>query len=123
MTDWTPFTARARSWFEHLRDSICVEFEAIEAEAGSSARFAYTPWLRDAEEGEGGGGVQGLMKGKVFEKVGVNVSTVHGAFSPAFAASINGVCRYVRPPELEMLGFAPPSSSILTTSGSWAARL
>ena len=95
MTDWTPFTARARQWFEHLRDSICAEFEAIEAEAGSSARFAYTPWLRDAEEGEGGandggGGVQGLMKGKVFEKVGVNVSTVHGAFSPGFAASING---------------------------------
>ena len=90
--------ARARAWFETLRDQICAAFEAIEHEAGSEARFAYTPWSRDSvggadakvEEGDTGGGVQGLMKGKVFEKVGVNVSTVRGAFSPQFAASING---------------------------------
>ena len=93
MTDWTPFTQRARDWFEHLRDSICAEFEAIEREAGSDARFGYTPWQRAAVEGEGdetGGGVQGLMKGRVFEKVGVNVSTVRGGLSKEFAASING---------------------------------
>jgi len=98
MNDWTPYTERARTWFESLRDMICAEFEAIEREAGSDARFAYTPWSRDSVggadatngEGETGGGVQGLMKGKVFEKVGVNVSTVRGAFSPQFAASING---------------------------------
>ncbi|MBS0254200.1 MAG: oxygen-dependent coproporphyrinogen oxidase [Proteobacteria bacterium] len=90
MSDHAPHTARARAWFESLRDQICAEFEAIEAEAGSDARFTYTPWNRDAEGAEGGGGVQGLMKGKVFEKVGVNVSTVHGAFNPQFAASING---------------------------------
>jgi len=100
MTDWTPFTQRAKTWFEHLRDQICAEFEAIEREAGSDAVFAYTPWQREGVEGEGagatgandtGGGVQGLMKGQVFEKVGVNVSTVHGTFSPEFARSINGV--------------------------------
>jgi len=98
MNDWTPYTERARTWFESLRDMICAEFEAIEREAGSDARFAYTPWSRDSVggadatngDGETGGGVQGLMKGKVFEKVGVNVSTVRGAFSPQFAASING---------------------------------
>lgn len=94
MTDWTPYSERARTWFEHLRNLICAQFEAIEREAGSEARFAYTPWSRDsvggADAGETGGGVQGLMKGKVFEKVGVNVSTVRGAFSPQFAASING---------------------------------
>ncbi len=93
MTDWTPFTARAKTWFESLRDSICAEFEAIEREAGSDAAFGYTPWQRAsvaADEGETGGGVQGLMKGRVFEKVGVNVSTVHGSFSPEFAKSING---------------------------------
>lgn len=94
MTDWTPYTARARQWFEHLRDMICAEFEAIEREAGSDARFGYTPWTRQTVEGEDsgetGGGTQGLMKGKVFEKVGVNVSTVGGAFSPQFAGSING---------------------------------
>lgn len=93
MTDWTTHTARARAWFESLRDRICAEFESIEREAGSDAAFSYTPWQRE-HDGEpvenGGGGVQGLMKGKVFEKVGVNVSTVHGAFSPEFARTING---------------------------------
>jgi len=84
---------QARDWFESLRDRICAEFESIEREAGSDAAFAYTPWAREAEgltPGEGGGGVRGVMKGKVFEKVGVNVSTVGGAFSPEFAKSIHG---------------------------------
>jgi coproporphyrinogen III oxidase len=82
----------ARDWFESLRGRICAEFEAIEREAGSDAAFAYTPWEReDAEPGSpGGGGVRGLMKGKVFEKVGVNVSTVGGRFSEEFARTIHG---------------------------------
>ena len=83
----------ARTWFESLRDRICAEFEAIEREAGSDASFAYTPWDREAEglsPGEGGGGVRGVMTGQVFEKVGVNVSTVGGQFAPDFAASIHG---------------------------------
>jgi coproporphyrinogen III oxidase len=81
----------ARTWFEGLRDRICAEFEAIEREAGSDAAFAYTPWQRTDPDGSpGGGGVRGLMTGKVFEKVGVNVSTVGGAFSPEFAATIHG---------------------------------
>ena len=83
--------AAARTWFESLRDRICAEFEAIEREAGSDARFAYTPWNRDNDpEGKGGGGVQGVMKGGIFEKVGVNVSTVGGAFSGEFARTIHG---------------------------------
>ncbi len=54
----------ARDWFESLRDRICAEFEAIEAEAGSEARFAYMPWDREDPDGSpGGGGVRGLMKG------------------------------------------------------------
>ena len=81
----------ARDWFESLRDRICAEFEKIEAEAGSDARFVYTPWDREDPDGSpGGGGVRGQMKGKVFEKVGVNVSTVGGRFSPEFAATIHG---------------------------------
>jgi coproporphyrinogen III oxidase len=93
MTDWPPYTAHARTWFETLRDAICAEFEAIEREAGSDARFQYDPWKREALEGEDtdtGGGTRGLMKGKVFEKVGVNVSTVAGGLAKDFAATING---------------------------------
>jgi coproporphyrinogen III oxidase len=81
----------ARTWFEALRDRICAAFEAIEREAGSPAAFDYTPWARvDASGGDGGGGVRGVMKGRVFEKVGVNVSTVGGAFEGEFARTIHG---------------------------------
>jgi coproporphyrinogen III oxidase len=91
MSDWSEQTQQARAWFEALRDRICAAFEAIEREAGSDASFEYTPWNRDtADESEGGGGVRGVMKGKVFEKVGVNVSTVSGEFAPGFAQTING---------------------------------
>ena len=86
-----PEQSSARTWFEQLRDRICAEFERIETEAGSDARFEYMPWDRtDPDGAPGGGGVRGLMKGKVFEKVGVNVSTVAGRFSPEFAATIHG---------------------------------
>ena len=81
----------ARDWFEQLRDRICAEFEAIEREAGSDAAFTFTPWDRDDASGEpGGGGVRGQMNGRVFEKVGVNVSTVGGTFSEEFASQIHG---------------------------------
>lgn len=81
----------ARDWFESLRDRICAAFEAIEREAGSDASFQYVPWDRTDESGEpGGGGVRGQMTGTVFEKVGVNVSTVGGAFSSEFAKQIPG---------------------------------
>ena len=83
--------AAARGWFESLRTRICDAFEAIEREAGSEAAFAYIPWDRtDPDGSNGGGGVRGQMVGKVFEKVGVNVSTVAGTFSPEFASSIPG---------------------------------
>ncbi|PTQ07496.1 oxygen-dependent coproporphyrinogen oxidase [Sphingomonas oleivorans] len=83
----------ARTWFESLRTRICAAFEAIEHDAGSDARFDYVAWDREDHNGAaegGGGGVRAVMKGRVFEKVGVNVSTVHGAFSPDFARTIHG---------------------------------
>ncbi|MEO6224637.1 MAG: oxygen-dependent coproporphyrinogen oxidase [Sphingomicrobium sp.] len=81
----------ARDWFEALRDRICAQFEQLEREAGSDASFTFTPWERTDSGGDpGGGGVRGQMAGKLFEKVGVNVSTVAGQFSPEFAKSIPG---------------------------------
>ena len=91
MMDCDPEQSAARTWFEHLRDLICAEFESIEREAGSDARFDYTAWDRQDPSGApGGGGVRGVMKGRVFEKVGVNVSTVGGTFEGEFAKSIHG---------------------------------
>ena len=80
-----------RDWFEALRTRICEAFEAIEREAGSDAAFEFISWNRTDDDGSpGGGGVRGQMAGKVFEKVGVNVSTVGGRFSEEFARSIPG---------------------------------
>ena len=91
MTDWGPYTDRAKEWFESLRTRICAEFEAIEREAGSDAAFEYIAWERQEEGNDNpGGGVRGVMTGKVFEKVGVNVSTVAGRFSPEFARTMHG---------------------------------
>jgi coproporphyrinogen III oxidase len=91
VSDWSEKTRQARGWFEDLRDRICAAFEAIEREAGSDAKFEFTPWNREtADQSEGGGGVRGVMKGQVFEKVGVNVSTVSGDFAPGFAQTIHG---------------------------------
>ncbi len=91
MIDLDPEQTQARNWFEHLRDLICAEFVGIEREAGSDADFDYIAWDRTDPDGSpGGGGVRGVMKGAVFEKVGVNVSTVGGAFEGDFAKSIHG---------------------------------
>ncbi len=98
-TDLDTRRSRTRAWFESLRDTICAAFEAVEdalpanAPLGGQAagRFVRTPWSRTDHTGQpGGGGVMSLMRGRVFEKVGVHCSTVFGEFAPEFRKEIPG---------------------------------
>jgi coproporphyrinogen III oxidase len=78
---------KATAWFAALRDRICTVFEEIEATVGAApGRFIRTTWDRP----DGGGGVMSVMRGQVFEKVGVNISAVDGTFSPDFAKQMHG---------------------------------
>ncbi len=79
---------QAAAWFKDLRDKICAEFEKIETEFSDAqpGKFEYKDWDR----ANGGGGIMGLMRGQVFEKVGVNISTVHGEFSKEMQEQIPG---------------------------------
>lgn len=81
----------ASQWFENLRNMICESYEAIENEYAKihnleAGKFTQKSWNREG----GGGGVMSVMRGNVFEKVGVNISTVHGEFSEEFAKQIPG---------------------------------
>ncbi|MGB3723323.1 MAG: oxygen-dependent coproporphyrinogen oxidase [Pacificimonas sp.] len=95
MTDLHSRKTLASQWFADIRDRICAEFERLEDEAGhmpgDAGRFQRKSWEREDPSGEpGGGGVMSVMKGRLFEKVGVNISTVQGTFEPEFAATIPG---------------------------------
>ena len=85
--------ARARAWFDALRDRIVAAFEQLEVDApadlypGEPAKFELKPWVREA----GGGGVMGFLRGGRFiEKMGLHISLVHGTFTPEMAANMPG---------------------------------
>jgi len=92
---------RAVAWFAQLRDDLCTALEAAEADVegptptsgGAPGAFERKSWERPAAEGgvdAGGGGVMSILRGRVFEKAGVNVSTVWGEFSEEFRKNIPG---------------------------------
>jgi coproporphyrinogen III oxidase len=89
--------SRATAWFAQLRDEICAAFESIEDDvaapndSGEPGRFERKDWQRSDHTGApGGGGTMAVMHGRVFEKVGVSVSSVFGEFSPEFRKEIPG---------------------------------
>jgi coproporphyrinogen III oxidase len=94
----------ARAWFESLRDEICSLFESLEREApdnlypGESACFQFTPWskAKAADGTDQGGGVMGMMRGRLFEKVGVHTSTSHGTLAEDFAKQVKGASEVPR---------------------------
>jgi coproporphyrinogen III oxidase len=98
--DLTVIKGDARAWFETLRDRIVAALETLENEATGPfhpdapeepGRFEKTPWTRTDHTGQhGGGGTMAMLKGRVFEKAGVHVSTVHGEFAPEFRAQMPG---------------------------------
>ncbi len=104
MSEWDTRKEQASTWFRDLRDDICTEFEKIETELSDgpkaemdAATFERTPWQRDNidEPNESGsilkgGGEMSVMRGRVFEKVGVNISEVHGIFAEEFAERVPG---------------------------------
>jgi coproporphyrinogen III oxidase len=87
---------RARAWFENLQADIISRFEALEDLAspplykGPAGRFEKTPWKRGDGSQDLGGGTMAVMRGRLFEKVGVHVSCVYGEFAPEFAKTIPG---------------------------------
>ena len=88
--------AKARAWFEDLQVRIIAAFETLEDEAspplytGRAGRFERTPWRRGDGAQDLGGGIMAVMRGRLFEKVGVHVSCVYGEFAPEFARTIPG---------------------------------
>lgn len=123
---------KATVWFKELRDIICNEFEKLEKEApaelygNTAGKFIYEDWLRN--EKNGGGGTGGMLRGRLFEKCGVHISTVNGEFEgemrektpgakedPRFWAAGISLIAHMRNPHVPSVHFN--TRYIVTTKG------
>ena len=137
--------SRAVQWFAQLRDEICAAFERCEddvAAAGNpggaaAGRFERTEWSRPAADGaagegaaeQGGGGTMSVLRGRVFEKAGVNISIVHGEFSEQFRTQIPGAAEdprfwaagvsLVAPPRSPLVPIAHMNTRMIVTTKGW----
>ena len=115
----------ADSWFEYLQSQICKEFEYLE---NNKFKFSKREWKKDKEK-EGGGISYLLSGGKIFDKVGVNKSTVSGVFPKQFKSKILGaekkgeywasgisVVAHMRNPKIPALHF---NTRFIVTSKEW----
>jgi len=115
----------AEKWFSSLRDNICLKFEKIENSFPNNNSFEVSKWKRKG----GGGGKMSVLKGEVFEKVGVNISTVHGVFSESFRSSIPGAeedgkfwasgISLVAHPKNPFVPAAHMNTRLISTSKTW----
>ena len=78
------------SWFAYLQSQICKEFEYLE---DNKVKFTKRDWNKNKNKNEGGGTAYLLSRGKIFDKVGVNKSTVSGVFPKKFRSKILGAER------------------------------
>ena len=114
-------------WFAYLQEQICDSFEKIEIDSKSQKKFISTNWFK---KGKGGGGIYKILQnGKVFDKVGVNKSTVSGIFSKKFRHNIPGtqkngrywasgisVVAHMKNPKIPAIHF---NTRFIVTSKNW----
>ena len=126
---------QATAWFRTLRDEICAALEKIEDDATGAelpaGRFERKAWDRRNEDGTpGGGGEMALLRGRVFEKAGVNISAVHGSFSEQFRKEIPGASEnggafwaagisLVLHPRSPLVPIVHMNTRMIVTSKSW----
>ena len=114
-------------WFAYLQEQICSQFEKIEKDTKSFQKFVSTNWYK--KNNEGGGNFKILKKGKIFDKVGVNKSTVSGIFAKKFRKNIPGaqkngkywasgisVVAHMKNPKIPAIHF---NTRFIVTSKNW----
>tara|TARA_X000000368_G_C22914986_1_gene660358 strand:- start:176 stop:1000 length:825 start_codon:yes stop_codon:yes gene_type:complete len=117
----------SEKWFSYLQSQLCNQFERIEKDVNSSKKFISTNWYKNNKDG--GGTYKILKNGKIFDKVGVNKSTVSGTFSKKFRKNVPGaqkdgkywasgisVVAHMRNPKIPAIHF---NTRFIVTNKNW----